>query len=262
MWWIDRWRQSDAFARMTAEEQGLYRNLCDEVVLRADGIIPDDPRILAKASGDHEAWARSGKSVLKSMKKVSGGWTNETAMAVRKESERRSKKQREWRNSRNESGNEKGNAAGNEPDNETRPPEQEKDKYQEQDRKPDTNSRKNQGRSGAGEPRSTPASEPGESAPPVSSSDGKLSPERLGLVFDAGVIQQRNLARDLTALVERDPGPDPRATALEILRAISTTQRGKSIDSLDLRNIPPPWAAVTSHAARKFAHDQGFELPE
>lgn len=95
MWWIDRWRQSDAFARMTAEEQGLYRNLCDEVVLREDGIIPDDARILAKASGDHEAWARSGKSVLKSMTRVPGGWTNETALAVRKESERRSKDQSE-----------------------------------------------------------------------------------------------------------------------------------------------------------------------
>lgn len=125
MWWIDRWRQSDAFARMTAEEQGLYRNLCDEVVLREDGIIPDDPRILAKASGDHEAWARSGKSVLKSMKRVAGGWTNETALKVKTESERRSKKQREYRNSGNASGNDVGNEIGNEPDNEHRPPEQE-----------------------------------------------------------------------------------------------------------------------------------------
>lgn len=73
MWWIDRWRQSDAFARMTAEERGLYRNLCDEVVLRADGVIPDDALLLA--SGDPAAWARSGDSVLSYMARVAGGWT-------------------------------------------------------------------------------------------------------------------------------------------------------------------------------------------
>ena len=125
MWWIDRWRQSDAFARMTAEEQGLYRNLCDEIVLRENGVIPDEPRILAKASGDHEAWARSGASVLKSMKKVRGGWTNVTALEVKAESARRSKKQRDYRN---RAGNESGNGGGNEPDNEPRPQEKEKDK--------------------------------------------------------------------------------------------------------------------------------------
>ena len=57
-WWIDRWRQSTAFTDMTAEEQGLYRNLLDEVWLREDCIIPDDPRILARVSGDPEAWGR------------------------------------------------------------------------------------------------------------------------------------------------------------------------------------------------------------
>lgn len=127
MWWIDRWRQSDAYARMTAEEQGLYRNLCDEVFLRESGVIPDDNRILAKASGDHEAWARSGASVLRSMQRVEGGWTNKTAMEVKAESERRSQKQRSYRRS---SGNEPGNGVGNEPGNETRPPDMEQDKEQ------------------------------------------------------------------------------------------------------------------------------------
>jgi hypothetical protein len=124
MWWIDRWRQSDAYARMTAEEQGLYRNLCDEVVLRESGVIPDDQRILAKASGDHEAWARSGQSVLKSMTLVDGGWTNETAMEVKTESARRSKKQRDYRNGL---GNASGNGSGNSADNEVRPPYQDQE---------------------------------------------------------------------------------------------------------------------------------------
>lgn len=124
MWWIDRWRQSDAYARMTAEEQGLYRNLCDEVVLRESGVIPDDQRILAKASGDHEAWARSGQSVLKSMTRVDGGWTNETAMEVKTESARRSKKQRDYRNGL---GNAAGNGGGNGEGNEVRPPDQDQE---------------------------------------------------------------------------------------------------------------------------------------
>lgn len=136
MWWIDRWRQSDSFARMTAEEQGLYRNLCDEVVLRDGGVIPDDPRILAKASGDHEAWGRCGESVLKSMTKVAGGWTNETALQIKAESEKRAKKQKEYRNGlRNKSDNAVGNAADNKP----RPPyqeqEQDKEKNQERERR-------------------------------------------------------------------------------------------------------------------------------
>lgn len=125
MWWVDRWRQSDAFARMTAEEQGLFRNLCDEVFLRDDGVIPDNPRILAKASGDHEAWARSGSNVLKSMKRVAGGWTNETALKVKEESEKRARKQRDYRNG---AGNDSGNGDGNGSDNEARPQEQDQDK--------------------------------------------------------------------------------------------------------------------------------------
>jgi len=128
MWWIDRWRQSDAYARMTAEEQGLYRNLCDEVVLRESGVIPDDQRILAKASGDHEAWARSGQSVLKSMTRVDGGWTNDTAMEVKTESARRSKKQRDYRNGLgNATGNGSGNGSGNGVDNEVRPQDQDQE---------------------------------------------------------------------------------------------------------------------------------------
>ena len=60
-WWVDRWRKSTAYTDMTAEEQGLYRNLLDEVWLRKDHIIPDDSMILEKVSGDHKAWKKCGK---------------------------------------------------------------------------------------------------------------------------------------------------------------------------------------------------------
>ena len=56
-WWIDRWRQSTAFIDLTLEEQGAYRNLCEEAWLRG-GAIPNDPRVLARASGDAVRWPK------------------------------------------------------------------------------------------------------------------------------------------------------------------------------------------------------------
>jgi hypothetical protein len=95
---------------MTAEEQGLYMNLCHEVFLRDGAPIPDDERQLAKASGDHEAWGRCGKKVLRWMYRVEGGWTNKTALEILQESKRRSAKQSAYRERR---GNAPGNGAGN-----------------------------------------------------------------------------------------------------------------------------------------------------
>ena len=112
-WWIDRWRKSTAYTDMTAEEQGLYRNLLDEVWLREDHIIPDDPRILARVSGDHEAWKKHGKKVLKWMEKVDGGWTNNTAMEVINQSQRRAETQKRYRLKKNNKGD---NTGDNNPD--------------------------------------------------------------------------------------------------------------------------------------------------
>lgn len=113
MWWIDRWRQSRAFTDMTAEEQGLYRNLCDEIWLREDHAIPDDPRILSRVSGDPEAWARCGAKVLRWMRKVEGGWTNDVALEVIEQAQRRAEKQRRYRaHVGNAGGNGIGNKAG------------------------------------------------------------------------------------------------------------------------------------------------------
>lgn len=82
-WWLDRWRKSTAFTDMTVEEQGAYRNLLDEIWIREDGVIPE--RSLGKASGDSVAWPRLAKKVLRWMKRVPGGWTNQTAMDVKAE---------------------------------------------------------------------------------------------------------------------------------------------------------------------------------
>jgi uncharacterized protein YdaU (DUF1376 family) len=115
-WWIDRWRKSTAHTDMTAEEQGLYRNLLDEIWLRDDGVIPDDPRILANISGDAAAWKRSGKKVLRWMRRVDGGWTNDTALEVQRQSARRANKQKAYRERlKLVSGNGAGNVTGNKP---------------------------------------------------------------------------------------------------------------------------------------------------
>jgi len=112
-WWIDRWRKSTAYTDMSAEEQGLYRNLLDEIWLREDHCIPDDPKILAKVSGDFEAWNRCGNNVLKWLKKTRKGWTNDTALEVISQSNNRAEKQKRYRDRlRNKDGNGAGNTDG------------------------------------------------------------------------------------------------------------------------------------------------------
>lgn len=132
-WWIDRWRQSAAYTDMTAEEQGLYRNLLDEVWLREDHIVPDDERILGRVSGDHEAWKRCGKKVLRWMKKVPGGWTQTTALEVIGQSTRRAANQKRYRENRNNTAD---NATDNGGDNKPDSPSPSPSKDQDQNNRP------------------------------------------------------------------------------------------------------------------------------
>lgn len=259
MWWIDRWRQSDTFARMTAEEQGLYRNLCDEVVLRDGGVIPDDQRILAKASGDHEAWARSGASVLKSMKKVRGGWTNVTALEVKNESERRARKQRNYRN---RLGNAAGNASGNDADNEVRPPYQDQEKDREKEQEPEPDPIESPGRS------VTPGRD-GTPLKPINGFDHERPPitaVTLGIrtMPGAGRYCQGHLARALVGLTRHiceQTGREPEKEATALLRELSETPDGSRIETLDIRRVPEPWCKVTFERALKFAKEEyGFDL--
>jgi hypothetical protein len=76
---------------MTMEEQGLYRNLLDEISLREDGIIP--AKSLGKASGDPVAWERCGANVLKWMVEMDGGWTNLTALEQKAKTDKLSESQ-------------------------------------------------------------------------------------------------------------------------------------------------------------------------
>jgi len=76
-WWIDRWRQSTAFIDLTLEEQGAYRNLLEEVWLRG-GAIPNDPRVLARASGDVKKWAKVRAKVLIKFYLIQNEYRHET----------------------------------------------------------------------------------------------------------------------------------------------------------------------------------------
>ena len=96
MWWIDRWRKSTAYTDMTLEQQGAYRNLLDECTLRG-GPIPDDDRILGKASGDPKRWPKVREVVLKRFTLASDGWRNETLDEVLCASIKRMERQSRWR---------------------------------------------------------------------------------------------------------------------------------------------------------------------
>ena len=107
MWWIDRWRKSTAFMDMSAAEQGAYRNLIDEAWLRK-GAIPNNPRLLAKASGDPEVWPDIRDSVMQRFYLNDGAWHNETVDSLMRHAQRGAKKQRDYRERH-------GNKAGNAP---------------------------------------------------------------------------------------------------------------------------------------------------
>lgn len=76
-WWIDRWRKSTAYTDMNAEQQGLYRNLLDELWLR-DGFLPLDDFALSKISGDPVAWQRQREVILGRFERTPRGYRNET----------------------------------------------------------------------------------------------------------------------------------------------------------------------------------------
>jgi uncharacterized protein YdaU (DUF1376 family) len=99
LWWIDRWRKSTAFTEMTLEQQGAYRNLLDEAWLRG-GPLPNDERVLAKASGDAKRWPRVREVVMKRFRLTEDGWRNETLDQVFLVTNNRAERQRRYRASR------------------------------------------------------------------------------------------------------------------------------------------------------------------
>jgi uncharacterized protein YdaU (DUF1376 family) len=109
-WWIDRWRKSSAYMDLSLTEQGAYRNLLDEAWLRC-GAIPNDENVLAKACGDPRLWRKVKPKVIARFYLAGDGWRNETMDAVIAETQRRSDKQRRYRNG---GGNDLGNGSGNE----------------------------------------------------------------------------------------------------------------------------------------------------
>jgi uncharacterized protein YdaU (DUF1376 family) len=96
IWWIDRWRGSSAYIDLTVEQQGMYRNLLDECCLR-DGGIPNDDRVLAKASGDPARWPKMRKAVMKRFTLVDGVWRNGVLDHVVTQATRNARRQAAYR---------------------------------------------------------------------------------------------------------------------------------------------------------------------
>jgi len=95
-WHVDRWRKSTAYTDMTLEEQGAYRNLLDEALLRG-GALPVEDRILARACGDVRRWTAVRKTVLARFVKKRDGYHNETLDEVLAQSVRRAVNQKNYR---------------------------------------------------------------------------------------------------------------------------------------------------------------------
>jgi uncharacterized protein YdaU (DUF1376 family) len=95
-WWVDRWRKSTAYYDMTAAEQGVYRNLLDELWLR-DGEIPKDERVLAQIGGDFRAWKKVRAAVLSRFYETETGYRHHTHDEICLESKKRAERQRRYR---------------------------------------------------------------------------------------------------------------------------------------------------------------------
>lgn len=129
-WWIDRWRKSTAFADMTLEEQGAYRNILDAAALRG-GLLPalyrDDERVLAKACGDPLRWPDVRAAILPHLTWTDTGWRQDTLDEILKESQRRAAAQQRYRlklNNPSHNGRRHtlDNTPNNAPHNKSRPP--------------------------------------------------------------------------------------------------------------------------------------------
>ena len=95
-WFIDRWRKSTAYTDLTLEQQGAYRNLLDEAWLRG-GPLPDDERILAKASGDVKRWPKLREVVMRRFRQAPDGWHNDTLDRILSRSKHHAERQQRYR---------------------------------------------------------------------------------------------------------------------------------------------------------------------
>jgi uncharacterized protein YdaU (DUF1376 family) len=96
VWWIDRYRKSTAYTRMTLAEQGAYKNLIDELVLRG-GVIENDNAILGAVCGRPREWNRVKKNVLLRFVLTPEGWRHPTVDALQKAADLHAKRQGRYR---------------------------------------------------------------------------------------------------------------------------------------------------------------------
>lgn len=120
VWWIDRYRKSTAYTRMTLAEQGAYKNIIDELVLR-DGLIENDEDILAAVCGRPREWKRVRAKVLARLTLTGEGWRHETVDELRREARLNAGRQAKHRNG-TRNGKRNGDGNGESDGEVTRPP--------------------------------------------------------------------------------------------------------------------------------------------
>lgn len=98
-WWIDRWRTSSAYRKMSAEERGVYREFIDELWLH-DGLLTLDEMELSRIAGGEKVFRRVKQKVLSFFVKTSEGYRNETHDEVQRQSSLRSERQKRYRNAK------------------------------------------------------------------------------------------------------------------------------------------------------------------
>ena len=273
-WWIDRWRTSDSYANMNAEQRGVYRELIDELWLRG-GLITTDEERLSVLAGGEAVWKRVREVVLSKFEKTPLGYRHDVHDEVfgkaktfkERQSEKGSKRAAEatrqgGRFTSRPAGTPAESPAENQPSDLRSPISGTASPNPNPDTDPGRVVKAESTATPDGTPVSLSAIEPTETA----TAPRRLTPQALGIKTDPANFAQVRLAHDLTALVRvylRDLGrepKDPKQAALELLHDISATKAGKRIEGLDWTAkrggyVSAEWATVSSHAAYKLADE-------
>ena len=270
-WWIDRWRKSTAYTDMSLAEQGAYRNLLDELWLRG-GVLPDDDRAIAKASGDAVAWPSLKAKVMARFYKTKDGWRNEThdevsgkTKFVKSQSEKGKKgAEARWRPHKEDSpantpanspantpanspANDRGNSPANSPQMAFRTPDPSPYSVR-PDPTPET-------RRASGEDGSTPATDP---PPPPAAGVSGVIPHDPKDPLHVQIVQRVTAMATADAAAEgREPTPED---VKAMLRTVSTTPRTGTYLT-DLKGARREWLEQTLRTCDRLEEDLG-DVPD
>jgi len=275
-WWIDRWRTSDSYANMNAEQRGVYRELIDELWLRG-GLITTDEERLSVLAGGEAVWKRVREVVLSKFEKTPLGYRHDVHDEVfgkaktfkERQSEKGSKRAAEatrqgGRFTSRPAGTPAESPAENQPSDLRSPisgtaspnPNPDTDPGRVVKAEPTAAGIEATKRMlGRGElPTGTPMKFGHESPMPAA----RLTPKDLGFQYEPSQYAHQELAWAITRLVDTRnlPGEvERRKSAVQLLHDASTTPNGLKIETPDLRRVSTDWAKITTDRLIEIARD-------